>query len=640
MNHPESIREFINWIQTFKYEIYSSLDDIRQKFILPMFEYLHYSDKYQRHQYGLTIHNSDNEVINSEIDYIYFATDNVEEQNLDTSLILVQIQGLSETNLTQTVEKTKLYSIHLQPLFFIVTNGSDIKVFQRLSNHWHELLFDITLYELQDPKLAMKFYERLNFHHLKFINKKNINPLIHGKYSLIEKSLEQYLISQKVLTTNDKTTFSRTNEKLIIVKPKVSIECNLPEALGKGSCVIEFSYLGLRGLRVNLNHTDILKLLITGIHTQPDWECRSFLKKIDNQNFQVHLGQTTLILSDLETVDLCLCIDAVGQEYENKIREFENSLETWDFEFIDLAEIRGFHLFSVESTLWELMLRFAQEFNYAQGKSEWHIFHQENQTIRVSRGIRDHAFILPKFDYNWSGFSQVHIIYEINEVHLQSLEKGKITSWEQNIGTRGTWTAKYTKKWLLEKFIPQVINYYLHESPLSEVGWFSKISIYQSERIAISEINDIKNLIPYLRDIQSWLHKYPENIASVILHPYYQAFTNLVRNTDSAINGMDYIMGNLQRMEWRNTKEKMNTNYNWTFKDALVGLDAQVVRVNNCVFEKSLKADLMTRTFIWIIEHGKISFSQSQMNAAKQTLLPLWEQSRFQTRHVYRYRYH
>ena len=84
--------------------------------------------------------------------------------------------------------------------------------------------------------------------------------------------------------------------------------------------------------------------------------------------------------------------------------------------------------------------------------------------------------------------------------------------------------------------------------------------------------------------------------------PLYQAYTNLVRNTDSSITGINYI---------------------------------QVARINNCEYDNTLKADLITRTFIWIIENGKISFSQAQLNAAKQALLPLWEESRFEMRYVY-----
>ncbi len=74
---------------------------------------------------------------------------------------------------------------------------------------------------------------------------------------------------------------------------------------------------------------------------------------------------------------------------------------------------------------------------------------------------------------------------------------------------------------------------------------------------------------------------------------------------------------------------------NLTFKYAIDCLDKQVARINNCEYENSLKADLITRIFIWIIENGKISFSQAQLNTAKQALLPLWEQSRFEMRYVY-----
>ncbi|MEJ6487145.1 hypothetical protein N0Y54_38845 [Nostoc punctiforme UO1] len=74
---------------------------------------------------------------------------------------------------------------------------------------------------------------------------------------------------------------------------------------------------------------------------------------------------------------------------------------------------------------------------------------------------------------------------------------------------------------------------------------------------------------------------------------------------------------------------------NLTFKYAIDSLDKQVARINSCEYENSLKADLITRIFILIIENGKISFSQAQSNAAKQTLLTLWEQSRFEMRYVY-----
>ncbi|MEH2062985.1 MAG: hypothetical protein V7K50_11970 [Nostoc sp.] len=465
---------------------------------------------------------------------------------------------------------------------------------------------------------------------------------ISTKYNLIENFIKRYPDLHDVLEKCDfEPSTTREGYRLVVVKPKVAIACNLPKAFGEGNCQIEFSSILFRGLKIYLNHQDILGQLMIGLHTEADWGCRRFLKQLDKNNFTVNLGQTTVILSKLEVTDLCLCVDEVFQEYQNLIIEFENVLETWDFEFVKFSAIRGFILFSVKQELWNLMQQFANEFDYTKGKSQWHIFHREDISIRVSRGIHDHTFIFPQFDSDLSLFpnNQINIIYEINNVNFQSIHPDKLTFWQQDIGERGIWTARYTKQWLLEKYIPQVINYYSKKSQLSEAELLAKITNSKSGRVLIKEIDHLRYLAPYLHDIQSWLHIYVENIAASLLQPYYQAYTNLVRNTDSSITGIDYIIGNLRKVEWTNTQEENYSNStdwkNLTFKYAMDCLDEQVVRINNCESEKSLNADLITRIFIWIIENGKISFSQAQLNAAKQALLPLWEQSRFEMRYVY-----
>jgi hypothetical protein len=273
-----------------------------------------------------------------------------------------------------------------------------------------------------------------------------------------------------------------------------------------------------------------------------------------------------------------------------------------------------------------------------QGKSEWHLFQQEDISIRVSRGIRDHAFIIPK-PVNYLSIlpnGTINIVYEINHVHLQSLEKGELKTWQQDIGPRGTWTAKYTQQWLLNQFIPKVIDYYSDKHSLSEEELLNNIVIKSNQRTPIIEIHDIKELIVYLEEIQSWLHGCKDNILSTSLQVYYRALTNLVRNTDSSIDGLDYIIRNLSLIEVDNTKDSIKSDFQtWSFKDVIDYLDAQAGRINNYQYESSLNAVLITRIFIWIIEHGKISFSQPQLNAAKQALLPLWEQCRFEMRHVY-----
>ncbi|MEH1943410.1 MAG: hypothetical protein V7L01_24760 [Nostoc sp.] len=641
MNISEPIKQFITWIQGFDHRLLRNEDDVKEKFILPMFRYLCYPDKCHR-EYPLETSNSGNYGINPEVAHVYYTTDNIEQQNIDTSLILIKTVEPHKSQLHEAVEQSKFYSNHFQTLLFVVTNGYEIKVFKRLQYHREESIFDINIDTFINDDIASKFYNQLNFGLVRDIDKNTASIFIHTKSNLIEKFISRYPDLQNILEKCDfEPSTTREGYHLVVVKPKVAIACNLPKAFGEGSCEIEFSNMILRGLKIHLNHQDILGQLMTGLHTQANWGCRRFFKQLDKNTFEVYLGQTTLILSELEAADLCLCIDGVCQEYKNSIIEFETALETWNFELVKFSEVRGFILFSVEQKLWELMQQFANEFDYTKGKSEWHLFHKKDISIRVSRGIRDHTFILPRVDRT-SDFlfnNQIHIIYELNDVNLQSIERGKFPLWQQDIGVRGTWTARYTKQWLLEKYIPKVINYYSGKTQLSEAELLAKIINYTSDRVLIKEIDNIRDLAPYLRDIQSWLHIYVENIAASVLKPYYQAYTNLVRNTDSSITGIDYIIGNLHRVEWKNMQEENSSNFkdwkNLTFKYAIDCLDEQVARINNSEYENSFKADLITRTFIWIIENGKISFSQAQLNAAKQALLPLWEQSRFEMRHVY-----
>ena len=642
MTIPESIKKFIRWIQGFDHRVLRNEYDVKEKLILPMFRYLCYPEICHR-EYSLKTYQSATYAKKPEIAQIYFATDDVNKQNTNTSLIFVEAIEPQKTKLNEAIEQAKFYSNHFKTLFFIVTNGYDIKVFQHLHYNREELVFDLNIDTLKNHVVASKFYNKLNFDLVKNIDKNTASILTYTKNNLIEKLIIRNPDLQDILEEYDfEPSIRREGYHLVVVKPKVAIACNLPKAFREGNCQIEFSSILFKGLKIHLNHQDILGQLMTGLHTQPNWGCRRFLKQIDKNNFTVNLGQITVVLSKIEATDLCLCVDEICQEYQNLIIEFENALETWDFEFVKFSEVRGFILFSVSQELGELMQQFAKEFDYTKGKSEWHLFHREDISIRVSRGIRDHAFIFPKFDKDLSLLlsKKINIIYELNDVNLQSLKTAKFSLWQQNIGVRGTWTARYTKQWLLDKYIPKVINYYSEKSQLSEAELLAKITNCRSERALIQEIDNVTDLVPYLHDIQSWLHiLYVENIVASLLKPYYQAYTNLVRNTDSSITGIDYIFGNLRRVEWKNTQEENYSNStdwkNLTFKYAIDCLDRQVTRIKNSKYENSFKADLITRIFIWIIENGKISFSQAQLNVAKQALIPLWEQSRFEIRYIY-----
>ncbi|MBD2353323.1 hypothetical protein H6G41_01585 [Tolypothrix sp. FACHB-123] len=646
MSISEPIKQFNQWIQSFNYQILENVDDVKNRFILPMFQYLGYPNKCLKSKFTVSKYASSINSANLEINKIYLHSDVIELNNTDTAIVIIDIKNPRETNLSPAIVESSLASISVKPLFLIITNGYEIQVFQYWRYRPLHCLFDITVETLKKQEIAIDFYQTLNFLYVSSINKNLDNLFTFKHHNLLEKHLRRYAYWQDLLNQTDfQPEITQKGNQLIVVKPKVAIKCNLPQAFSEGDCEIEFSNIMFRGIKISINHRQILDNLMIGLNTQPHWQCRPFIKQVDKNIFEAVLGETTIILSELETIDLCLCIDEICQEYKKSIIEFENNLETWEFEFIEVAGIRGFKICDVEPKLWELMYKFAHEFTYYKGKSAWHLFNHENFSIRLSRGIRDHVLITPKASSYCSllPYTKISIIYTINAIHLQPLDKKEQNYWQRNIGTQGTWTAKYTKKWLLEQYIPKVINYYSQQNQFSINDIVSAIKKSQPERSTIVAIDDIKNLLPYLKDIQSWFNLYRENIAATILRLYYRTFTDLVRNTDSSINGMDYLTANLQRIDWQNSQGLVDSRISQykkfsSFKNAINCLDEQVTRINNHDYEKSLNADSITRIFIWIIENGKISYSQPQMNAAKQALLPLWEECRFEMRHVFSYK--
>ncbi|MEH2148017.1 MAG: hypothetical protein V7K63_07600, partial [Nostoc sp.] len=125
MTIPESIKQFITWIQGFDHRILYNKDDVKEKFIFPMFHYLCYPEKCH-HEYHLTKNKSGNYDIDYENAQIYFATDNVKQQNTDTALIFIKALEPEKTKLNDVIEQTRFYSNHFNTLFFIVSNGYKI----------------------------------------------------------------------------------------------------------------------------------------------------------------------------------------------------------------------------------------------------------------------------------------------------------------------------------------------------------------------------------------------------------------------------------------------------------------------------------------------------------------------------------
>ncbi len=383
-------------------------------------------------------------------------------------------------------------------------------------------------------------------------------------------------------------------------------------------------------------------------------------------------------LSQREIEDLCKCVDIAFVEYKNTISQAETLLETWDFQFTPTENTRAFYLFSVRLELWKLMRKFSKEFDYERGKSEWHLFDapssffssfekdyqptyfskflskfkqhlkeganykQPSQLIFDKGGIKImprgyfHAYISPNVDTDSPPPDYIDLYFIVDTLNFEFFEEWSKKSWKQSVGSNGFWTAKYTKEWLLTKFIPQVTSLYKKEikrnSRIDEIKYR-----YEEDLVPLSPLSKIvqpKDLATYLGDVQLWLHLYPaHNISASLLRSYYKAFTQLATKADPSSVNIDYTSGKLQHVNQMIFGEEPTSEE--TYDYIINSLRKHTKRISQALYEKTSNADLISRVFIAIIEEGEFArVSQSELNEAKDALLPLWQQYLFSKRYV------
>ena len=690
------IEQFMNWVQTFDPSLLQNEDDVETKFVLPLFQYLGYADKHRRGKYPLKAYNPGKRGRKPEIDTIYFSTDQPKKQGPDTSLLLVEAKKPNELNLDKDVDQAVFYGDKLKILFHVVTNGYQLKVFKRHRYHDDECIYDISTSELRNRATLTRFYELLHFDVVKHLKELAVNELTHTLYVEMTQTLNRYPNLLAQIAKGDFNSYVLRGDRHIVVsKPRVAVDCQLPLVLREGSCQIEFSNVMLRGLTCQLTHDDIVRDLLIGLHTPPEWEARCFIKKRADGTFEARLGQTIVLLSEQETQELCACVDMIGEAYKEALLDTMELLEAWDYTFTQTFEfpgcpdlIRGFSLLSVRPWLWQLMKQFAHEFDFLKGDSDWHMFDEGIHSIGIHRNRQGYTNVTlwPVSEGGSVPNDWVDILYYDPDEDVELYEDVYKQPWKQLVGTQGIWTVRYTHEWIIQQFIPQVlahynVHYQKHQYPLHRVKeWVAgklvphvfsgyelllqrqqeaqqqaiikhaTLSGCQKEQIPLSEESELKHLAPYLHHIQGWLVHYgliygTRRIAASLLRPYYTTFTELGKSMNPATVNIGYIQGKLgyleriMREDLRReglTPEEEEAVYDGlsTYDGILRCLSNHVIRIHKVEYEDVSYAELISRAFISMAEHEDCSIGQDQLNSARRVLLPLWEQSRFEERFI------
>jgi hypothetical protein len=424
---------------------------------------------------------------------------------------------------------------------------------------------------------------------------------------------------------NPDTTHSGSH--VTIIKTTALINCQLPGPFEEGRCEIVLSRMSgpTSKLAIRMTHQDILSRLMIGLGTPLSWPTRYFIKQVDNDIFEADFGSAKLVLSKVEAEDICACVDEVCGKYREAINKAEISLETWRYSPISNEDIKGFHILRVPQWLWELMRKFAGEFDGNRGSSTWHIFSRNNISIDIFTKTR-HTTLWPKADINYWSFlptGYIDIIYKPNILHYYSSED--VSS---NIGPYGLWTAHYTKEWITQILLPKLQEHYSDDFIRHRYKVNRKDVDCELSDTDPSQITTLQQLETYIGHVQEWAYMYPAFISTLPLRPYYNALTNLMSKLeiDPSSHEMGYVAGRLG--------VTASTGGQWGIEDFMRRLRELRETINTLSYEDHEVVDLVSRGFAFALRNLKINFSQADLNAAKLALKPLWELVRFENRYV------
>ena len=239
--------------------------------------------------------------------------------------------------------------------------------------------------------------------------------------------------SSAVADTTGKTTNrpvdSLGHEYIIVRRPSMTFTCQLPIVFGRGDDLtdaggeIEIHTAEYRGVQVSLRSEDIRGSLMRGLLTPLSWHARPYLRQVDEELYEVTIGDTTMRLRNREVRHLCQCIDYAVSIYKQDLIQTEDVLETWEYHLFERKDFIGVCLLQVPLELWRLMYGFSQEF-ISPGDSEWHIFEPMQHAIRVGRGFSEHAELWPlspQSVYSWDAvgtFDFVILVHQLSDFYL------------------------------------------------------------------------------------------------------------------------------------------------------------------------------------------------------------------------------
>lgn len=661
-----SFEDFYKWLKQYRSGalIPNIEKDVEVKFVIPLFQRLGYPDECRRQEFHISSHKKSG--TGEFADFVYFSEPEPSRQNERNTLIIVEAKKLDQKNLDTATKQAQAYGAKLKTPLLVVTNGFALIIIQRRPFAEDEVLIESNVEVLCEFQEARRLYDLLSFSKVRELKEILSNPIKHNQLLQHSKLLTTYPeVLSKLKQDSFEPQSKRDKNKITVTRSKVSIICELPVLFYEGSCRITFSRPLLHGMSFTLDHKAILRSLLVGLEQDFHLGLRGFLQEDKgNGNYVARLGTTTLLLTEEEASDLCSCVDEIFTEYKRVIESTEDVLQTWNYPRIETDQVSGFHMVSVPKFLWDLMLEFANTFDYSNGNSDWHIFQYARFEICVYPHADIHVILQQSIqpgDYHTH--DEVQIIYH---PYIGSSYGKNARTWFDEVGANGIWTITYTKYWVLNHFIPEVLEYYSDQlsnqfAKGSFQLWLRKtfqprefkrlmflylkksvqetiLDAQQNTILPLSQVAKPKHLEPYIQDVSNL--KSSGRITSSLVKPYFSSMMQLISNAYP--NQVGYMYSKLSACTWQHSSVGESARHqfkdpsfnDFSFKVVLKCIAERIHYVELLGYETAHDLDMISRVFLASLTDEDLSFTQASLNRAISAIEPIWKEARFEQKYL------
>ncbi len=639
---PLDITALTNWLSEYDPANLHSEDDVETKFVQPLFCLLGYPDTHRRGKYPITLHTG-RKGRRHEVDQIYFASANAHEQKLGSVLVIVEAKRSDISKIDEAIAQAQSYGEHLRPLLLVVTNGTRLVILRRRRFDADEEIINHSLDKLRTIKGAQELIDLVAFETVLHQHEQLTDELSHQQFVALEQALRAHPDIQTLLAQGDfAETVARDGQSLRVTRAKVQIEGVLPLCLGGGSCDITFSHISRRGLRIQLDHAEILRSLMIGVGSNPAWDTRHFIERQSEDRYLVRLGAVETQVSEREAQDLCACIDLFAGSYRDAMMQAEDILQSWTFPLIIYEGDPAFYLTSFHASLLKPLQKFIDQHDWqrAEGDPAWRVFEFWSPGFQIGHRDGIHALIALTQHLTLATLSSAslrHLLYVLPDGRPLPDLTISPEEWEQNVGQRGQWTVQQTYQWLSEQLIPEVERRHWSQSstrkrriPIGQSREKQNSQFYRSH-----ELIQTSDLVPYIEDIQRWLTTNPVRmIQTDVIKGTYSQLLDLARRANPSQLGLHYVTSNMvsvtpevERPVDGSPAEHLADFFQRGERLARYLDQSPTIPLHLC--------DHVMRSFYALYRDARIDASQRQLHRLWKVVKPLWQLAQFELRHVW-----